>query len=157
MCTQALEAKEVGVKAPPPYLVATGLGNDGLAHAGQQRTNHQHRAAQLGTLLHKLIALQIVQVEVIGLEGESPPYGPRGGFITLQDMSVTIGGRQGGYLHADILQQLDEVVDIADVGNVADSDRLAGEQRGTDDLQGLVFGTLRRDGSTERMSALYDE
>ena len=33
--TKALEAKEMRVEAPPPYLVAAGLGNDGLTHACQ--------------------------------------------------------------------------------------------------------------------------
>ena len=52
---------------------------------------------------------------------------------------------------------MDEVVDVANVGDVADGDGLVGEQRGTDDLQRLILGTLRRDGAAEQMSAFYLE
>ena len=69
--TQTLKAQEVSVQAPTPNLVAAGLGNDRLTHARQQRTNHHHRAPQLCTLLHKLVALQVVQVEGRGIKGVS--------------------------------------------------------------------------------------
>ena len=67
--TQFLEAQEVGVESPAAYLVAARLSDDGFAEASQQRTYHQHRAAQLGTLAHELVALQVVEVQLIGLEG----------------------------------------------------------------------------------------
>ena len=60
-------------------------------------------------------------------------------------------------LHAHILQQLDEVLHVTDVGNIVYSDWLAGEQGGTDHLQGLVLGSLRCNGTAERMSAFDDE
>ena len=40
VCPQSLESQEMGVEAPPSNLVATGLGNDSLAHACQQRSDH---------------------------------------------------------------------------------------------------------------------
>ena len=136
--TQFLEAQEVGVQAPAPYLVAARLGHNGLAHAGQQRSYHHHRATQLGTLLHKLVTLKIVHVQTVGLEG-------------IGTVAASL------HLHANVLQQLDEVVDVADVGDIMDGYCLGGEQRCTDDLQCLVLGSLRSDITFERMAAFYLE
>ena len=136
--TEGLETLKVSVKTTAPYLVTTGFGDDGLAHAGQQRTNHQDAAAQRGTFPNELITLQIGEVEVGGLECQG-------------------SGPIDYYLHTDILQQLNQVVDVANVGDVLNGDGLAGQQRGTNDLQGLVFRALRNDGSLQRMTALDDE
>ena len=43
--TQVLEAQEVGVQSATTYLVASRLGDDRLAHARQQRTDHHDGAA----------------------------------------------------------------------------------------------------------------
>ena len=71
VCPQSLESQEMGVEAPPSNLVATGLGNDSLAHACQQRSDHHDRATQLRAFLHELVALQVVEVQLVGLEGHS--------------------------------------------------------------------------------------
>ena len=91
--------------------------------------------------MYELIALSIVEVQHVGLEGVSTPC----------------LSREGSDLNPNILEQLYEVVDVADVGNIVDGYRLAGQQRGTDDLQGLVLGALWEDGAAQRVSALDDE
>ena len=113
--TQVFESQEVGIKSATPDFVATGLGDNGSSHASQQRTDHQDGATQVGTFLHELVALQVFQVECVGLERER----------TLSDFLD---------LDTDIAQQLNEVVDVANVGDVVDGHLVAGEQRGTDNL-----------------------
>ena len=68
--TEFLEAQEVGVKTTTAYLVATGFGNDSLAHTSQQRTNHHDGTAQLGALLDEFVAFEECHVKGIGLEGK---------------------------------------------------------------------------------------
>ena len=68
--TKLLETQEVGVKTTTAYLVATGFGNDSLAHASQQRTNHHDGAAQLGAFLNEFVALEECHIKGIGLEGK---------------------------------------------------------------------------------------
>ena len=58
--TEFLESEEVGVQSSAAYLVAAGLGDHGLAHTCQQRTDHQHTASQFGAFPDELVALQIV-------------------------------------------------------------------------------------------------
>ena len=60
-------------------------------------------------------------------------------------------------MHPDIAQQLNEIVDIADVGNVAYDDFIAGQQRRTDHLQRFVLGTLWGNSPFQQVSALYLE
>ena len=67
----------------------------------------------------------------------------------------SVGG--GVHLHTDILQQLDEVVDVADIWNVMNGYCLTGQQCGTDNLQGFVLGALRSDFATQQVAALYLE
>ena len=137
-CSEVFESQEVGVQAAPSYLVAPRLGDHGLAEARQQRTDEQHAAPQGGTLAHKLVALQVVQVGLVGLE---------------HILAVT----EPGHFHANIPDQLYEIVHVANVGDIADANLLAGKQGGTDYLQGLVFGSLRNDGAAQRVSAFYDK
>ena len=119
-------------------LITTWLGDDSLAHASQQRTDHHHAATQCSTLLHKLVALQVIQVQLVGFEGI-------GVFFLFR------------YLHTNITQQLDEVVHIANVRDVTDNHLLLCQQCGTDYLQGLVLSTLWCDGSLQQMAAFNDK
>ena len=140
---QVLETQEVGVQTATSYLVATGLGNDGFSHASQQRTDHHDGAAQLGTLVDKLVALQVLQVELVRLEREGTLARALAFYLL--------------HLDTDVAEQLDEVVDVADVGDVANDHLVAGQQRGTNHLQRLVLGALWRNGATEQMPAFYSE
>ena len=49
------------------------------------------------------------------------------------------------HLYAHRLKCQNEVVHIQNIGNVAQTHRLSGQQRGANNLQGLVFGALRCD------------
>ena len=118
--TQVFETQEVGVQTATAYLVATRLGNHSLSHTRQQWTNHHDGATQVGTLFHELVALQILQVQSVGLECVGVAKG-----------LSAIGFR---YLDTDVAQQLNQVVDITDVGDVVDGNLFAGEQRGADNL-----------------------
>ena len=135
---QIAEAQEVGVETAASYLVAAGLGHHGAVETGQQRTYHEHAAAQGGALAHKLVALQIVEVQVVGLE----------------DVGAVLKAR---HLHPDVLQQQDEVLYIQYLGDVLDVDGLAREQRGANHLKGLVLGALGLDAALQRVAAFYDE
>ena len=64
-----LEAKEMGVEASTPYLVATGFGDDSLASSCQQWTNHQHTTTEFCAFLYELVALQVVEVQGVSLKG----------------------------------------------------------------------------------------
>ena len=87
--------------------------------------------------MHKLIALQVFQIQFRGLERVAV-LAPR-------------------YLHPNVLEQLDEVVDVTNVGNILYGDLVTGQQRGTDNLQRLVLGALWLDGATQQVSAFYLE
>ena len=132
--TKILEAQEVGVETTAADLVATRLGNSGLTEATQQRTDHQHATTQGGALLDKLGTLQISKVEIVGLKHQ------RARLRTL-------------HLDANVRQQADEIIDIENIGNIADSDWLGRQQRGADDLQRLIFSSLRGDGATQRVAS----
>ncbi len=109
-----------------------------LPQLPKQRTNHEHTATKRGAFLHKLQTVEIVEIQFVALEG-----------IVVTAML--------SYLDTYFLEQLDEVVHIQDVRHVLDAHRLIGKNRGTDNLQRLVLGTLWGDGTLERMTALYDE
>ena len=128
--SEFLETEEVCVKTATAYLVTAGFGDNCLAHPGKQWTDHHNTTAELCTLMHKLIALQIFEVEFICLEGIGVLSLLTSHFFPLN-------------LHTDILQQLDEIVYIADVGDIMYRHFLIGEQSSTDYLQSLVFCTLR--------------
>ena len=76
LCTQPLETQEMGVQTAAAYLVATGLGNDSLTRTGQQRANHQYRAAKLRAFPDELIALQVAEVKIRSLEDVGSTFSP---------------------------------------------------------------------------------
>ena len=136
--SQVFEAQKVRVQASSSNLVTTGFGHGGLAEATQQRAYHQHTAPKRGTFLHERHTVEVGKVELVGLKRE----------VTL---------RMSRHFHTDFLQQLDEVIDVEYLGNVLDSDRVGRQQRGTDDLQCLVLGSLRRDFALQPMPSFDDE
>ena len=69
LSTEFFETEEVGVQSATPDLVTPGFGNDRPPHTGEQRTDHHHTATQFGTFLHKLIALQVGEIQTVCLEG----------------------------------------------------------------------------------------
>ena len=136
--TQILKSQEMGIETTTTYLVATRLGNSSLTTSAEQRTKHEHAAAERRAFLHKLQTIEIVQIQ----------------FVTLEGIVVTVMLR---HLHTYFLEQLDEVVHIQYVRHIINAHRLIGKDGGTDYLQRLVLGALGIDGTLERMSALYNE
>ena len=137
-CTQVFESQEVGIKTAAADLIATRLGDGSLAESAEQGSEHQYTATQRRTLLHELQTVEIIQFQLITLEG-----------IIMTAVS--------GYLHTDFLEQLDQVVHIQDVRHIGNAHGFIGKNGGTDHLQRLILGSLRGDGTLERMTALYDE
>ena len=124
----------MGIKASATDLITPRFSNHSLSHTCQKRSNHQHTATQCSTLLDKLLTTEVVEIEFISLKMKHS-------LLFLTDF------------HTDVFQQLYQIVDVANVGNIAYNNLVVGEQRCTDHLQGLVFSALRDDGSTEQVSA----
>ena len=61
------------------------------------------------------------------------------------------------HLDTDVTKQLNEVVHVENVGDIAHPDRLFGEQRGADHLQRLILGPLGSDGTAEPVPAFNNE
>ena len=136
--SKIFEAEEMGVEPTATNLVASRLCYYRFVETGEQRSNHEHTASQRGALPYKLVALKIAEVDIVGTE------------------RVFIGAK---FLHPhpDVLEEEYEIVYVADVGNVVNDDFLRGEQRGADDFESLVLGSLWRNGTTERMPTFNDE
>ena len=126
---EALHADEVGVEAPAAYLVAAGLGHHGVAEAREEGTDEHDASAQGAGLLTVFGAVQHLEVDLVGLEFEG---------------ATAFGGGGDVLPHVDAQQfeQVDEAVDVAYVGDVADAYLLRGEEHGTEHLQGFVLGAL---------------
>ena len=135
---KVLESQEVGVQTAASYLVAARFCHHRLAETSQQRTNHEHRAAQGRALAHEDIAAKIVEIEVCRAEH-------------------IVALAQFLYLHAHVAQQLYEVVDIKDVGNIAYPHLLCREQRRANHLQSLVLRSLRHDGAAKHVTTFDNE
>ena len=133
--SEILESQKVGIKTSASYLVAARFCHSGVSESSQEWSHEQHAASESGTLLHILVAVEIFEVDVIGLE-------------------CIVVARVACHLYTDFFEQLDKVVDVENVGYVGDVHRLVGEQRSCNHFKCLVFGSLRSDGSAECMSTL---
>ena len=71
LSTEFFETEEVGVESTTSDLITSGFGNDSPPHTSKQRTDHHHTATQFGTLHHKLVALQVGEVQTVCLESVS--------------------------------------------------------------------------------------
>ncbi len=100
-----------------------------LPHLPSSGPNHQYTSTQRRTLLHKLQTVEIIQFQLITLEGIIITAVP-------------------GYLHTDLPEQLDQVVHIRMSWHIGNAHGLIGKNGGTDHLQCLVLGTLRGDGTS---------
>ena len=131
---ELLESQEVGVEAPASDFVAARAGNESHAEACQHRADEHHRAAQARAALAVVVRAQVVEVDVAGPER----VGVVGELLDLD---------------AHAAQQLDELQDIQDAGDVADCDPLGGQQGGTENLQRLVLGALGGDAAPETVAS----
>ena len=132
------ETLDVGVDLAAAYLVASRLGEVGLAEASQQRADHKHRAAQRRAALDEIVAERIVQVAILGLEVIAPFFDA---------------------FHADshLLEQGNEVFHITYLRDIGNFHRLRGEECGGDYLQCFVFGALRGDFARQFAASFYYE
>ena len=108
---QFLNADEVGVEASATNLIASRLCHAGLVESGQQRSEHEDAATQGLASLHELLAAQVFHVKAVGLE--------------LPSVIAEVGDT-----NAHLAEEVDEVVDVEDVGHIPDDDRLGRQQDG---------------------------
>ena len=138
--SQFLHADEMGVKTTAAYLVASRLGHQSPAVAGQQRT-HEHDAAAQGRCLRgKILAFQGLQTDVGSGEFKR---------------ALVLVLMRAIHFHAYQTQQVYQFVDISDVGYILNGHRLAGEQHGAQHLQRLILGSLRGDFTIQAVAAYY--
>jgi len=114
----------VSVKSPAAYLVPAGLGGQRIAETGQHRASQHDGAAQGGIALEELGSAEIIHIHCLRTE-------------TVASLSQLL------HLDTHILQQGNQVVDIQDVGDIADCDFLPGQQHRAQYLEHLVLGSLR--------------
>ena len=121
-----LESDEVGVETPATDLVAAGFGHIGASVAGQQRAGNHHRAAQPRGGATEFVGLEVVEVDLAGLERVAP-------------------GTESFDFDAHGFEQPDELHDVDDLGNIVDRDLFGGQQHGAYHFERFVLGPLRDD------------
>ena len=114
-CAEAFESEEVGVESSAAYFVASGSCDCGVSEACREWAEQQHASSQTCTAIEKVVAAQVVKVWCVGLEGH-------------------VSGGVVCHFHAHVFYQLDEVVDVEDVGYVGDTHLFGGEECGTNHL-----------------------
>ena len=125
-------------ETPAADLVAARLGEEGAAEAREERSDDEDRAAQAGAFRDEVGAVDVELVDVVRREGVLP-FGA------------------ALHAHAHPAQQVDQVLDVQDLRDVGDGDRLGGEEDGADHLQGFVLGALGMDLAAEAVSAFDDK
>src|SRR6266404_2113199 len=131
---ERLQPEHVGVDTPAADLVAAGALHARLTLAREQRS-HQHQAA----------AHPAQEVGVRCRRGD--PSRAQGDGVRV----VAI------HLDAELLDQAEHRPDVGDVGEVLQTHRLVGEQRGGDEREGGVLVAARCDRPLEGHPALDDE
>src|SRR5580698_5595980 len=112
---QLLKADDMGVQPSPADLVPPRLWDIGFTVSGKHRAGQHHRTAQLAALTTKIVASQVVDIDLAGLENT----GVAGNAIRL-------------YSHFP--EQFDQEVDVEDVGDIGDRHSFGGQQYGADNL-----------------------
>jgi len=136
--TEVDHALEMGVETSTADLIASGLGIGDLPQSCQEGSDEHDRSTQFVAFLQEIGAAQIVLVELVCREGILAPG----------DMIDSDAHRS---------DEVDEVVDIEDVGQVVDDNRLSCEEHGAEHLQRLVLRALGRDTTVQLMSTFYDK
>jgi len=126
------------IQPSPSYLIASGLWNIPFAETRKQRAHQHDRTPQSATVLLKSIGLQIIQVDIICLEGVRT-------FAFLLDFN------------AQVFQDGNKFIDINYIRYVIDCDFFGRQQHGTQDLQGLVLCSLGGDFPMELNASFYSE
>ena len=115
-------------------FVAAWAGDDGVAKAGNEGAEEEHTAAQARAALEKFRALEIVDVDVFGAEG---------------DVAFLVA--HGFHVH--VFKETDEVVDIEDVGYVGNAHFFAGEMVAQIICSASFLAPLRFDFAADAMAA----
>ena len=124
----------MGVEPSASDLVAPGFGDVPHAEAREHRADEHDRTAQTGASFAVVFGADVVEVDLPGPEG----IGVVGELFDLD---------------AHAAQELDELHDIEDLGDVAYDDPFGCQQRGAEDLQSFVLGSLRGDRAVEAVAA----
>ena len=125
---------DVGVEAPAADHVSSGWGNDGAAEARQQGAGEKERGSDLAAEIRVELGLRDAGAVDTNLVRARP-------------------GRVG----AEIDEQLDHHLDVADPGQVGEAHLVGGEHGRGQDRQGTVLVPGRANGAGERTTALDDE
>ena len=133
---QVAHAPEMGIQASAAYLVSSGLSVEHLPQSAEQRAYEHDRAAQLGAFLYKRRALNERRINVRCLEAVAVFTFP-------------------GDNNPHIAEQLDKIVHIQYIGDILYNHLFWGEKNGTDDLQCLIFCSLRGDFTVQVMISFY--
>ena len=131
---ELLESDEVGVEPAAADLVAARLGDVAHAEAGQHRADEHHRTPQARAAPAVVLRAQIFEVDLLGAEAV-------GVFGELFD------------LDAHAAQQLDELHDVQNPGDIVHRDPFGSQQRGAEYLQRLVFGALGRNATVKAVAS----
>ena len=126
-----LEGQEVGIHPPTADDVAAGRRQRHAAEAGQQWAGEQNRRPDLGAERR----VQRLGLHASGIDAKGVGAGPL---------------RRG----AEIDQQRQHRLDVADARNVVEIDRTVGQQGGGEDRQGGVLIARRTHRSAERTATL---
>ncbi len=131
---EGAEGVEVRIQAAPADHVAAGRRQQRLAEAGEQRPADEHGGADpLGQLGGDLRG-----ADVVGLQAHG----------------VAVAAL---HLHAEVLEQLQEVLGVADLRHVVQHDGLGREQACGQERQGRVLVPGGHDGAGQRHAAFDDE
>ena len=132
--SERAERVQVRIQAAAPDHVAAGRRQQRLAEAGEQRPGDQERGADL----LGQVGVDVGLGDRVGLQGDDVPVAPVD-------------------LHAEILQQHDQGLGVADPGHVPEHDLLVREQARGQQRQGRVLVAGGHDGAGQRHAAFDDE
>src|ERR1700754_3526567 len=113
--TQLFKTDDMGIEPSPAYLIAAGFGDKGFPVACQHRTGDHDRTPEASAVVAIGFAAQVIDVYGIGLEHAGVPRLPV-------------------YLYAHFAQQVDEQIDVKDIGDIGDRYFFGSKQYGIDDL-----------------------
>ena len=130
---QRAQRVQVRVEPPPADEVPAGRGHVCLADAGEQRAGEQERGADAAREL--------------GFDVAPDRVGPQRQLVLVTP----------GHAHAEILEQRQHRVDVADPRHVADHELFLGEDRCGQDREGGVLVPRRDDRPGQRVPALDHE
>ena len=116
----------MGIQPASAYLVSSRPWNVASSETGQQGANDHDRTPEGTAILFELQGLQVVEIHIIRLKCIGVPV-------------------QSFDLDAQLPKNVDELVDIPNVRNIADRHFRCREQGGTDHLKRLVLCTLGND------------